>query len=282
MNRSLAFRSRRFSTAALLVAGVLFAAPAARAEFPFPPSPREVHHELRGLAHDVLRTLGRIPVEIHREVSAELGEFLIGSVYYGPHRHHHATYSFPVWIDGEVDYRPFVYCNSRLYGSYDARPQFWSGWGEPTQSRWCDHHHSWYPTAHACFRGHSRPQYRPSYGSNYRHDYRPQYREQYREQYRPDYRPHSGSHYGAPRDPAYRPEHRPSYRPEGRSDRRSTWRQDDRHGSRDGRRQDAYGRGQSGSSHRGDASHRRGGNGNDDRNGHNGSNDRNGGERDRH
>ena len=278
MNRSLAFRSRTFSTAALLVAGVLFAAPAARAEFPFPPSPREVHHELRGLAHDVLRTLGRIPVEIHREVSAELGEFLIGSVYYGPHRHYHATYSFPVWIGSEVDYRPFVYCNSRLYGSYDARPQFWSGWGEPTQSRWCDHHHSWYPTAHACFRGHSRPQYRPSYGSNYRHDYRPQEREQYR----PDYRPHSGSHYGAPRDPAYRPEHRPSYRPEGRSDRRSAWRQDDRHGSRDGRRQDAYGRGQSGSSHRGDGSHRRGGNGNDDRNGHNGSNDRNGGERDRH
>lgn len=274
MNRSLAFRRRTFSTAALLVAGVLVAAPAARAEFPFPPSPREVHHELRGLAHDVLRTLGRIPVEIHREVSAELGEFLIGSVYYGPHRHYHSTYSFPVWIGSEVDYRPFVYCNSRLYGSYEARPQFWSGWGEPTQSRWCDHHHSWYPTAHACFRTHSRPQYR--------NDYRPDYRPQYQPSYRPDYRPHSGSHYGAPRDPAYRPDHRPGYRPVGRSDHRSTWRQDDRHGSRDGRRQDTHGRGQGESSHRGDGSHRRGNNGSDDRNGHYGSNGHNDGERDRH
>jgi len=254
MDRSIAVRSRRCSTAAWLVAGVLFAAPAARADFPFPPSPREVHRELRSLAHDVLRTLGRIPVEIHREVSAELGEFLIGSVYYGPHRHYHATYSFPVWIDGVVDYRPFVYCNSRLYGSYATRPQFWSGWGEPAQSRWCDHHHSWYPTAHACFRAHSRPQYRPSYGSHDRHAYRHDYRPQHREQYGPDYRQ--------------------GHRPEGRSGGRPTWRQDDRHGSRDGRRQESHGRDQDGSRHRGD--------GDDNRNWHDGSNGHRDRERDRH
>lgn len=206
MNRVHAVRHSRISVAAfLLAAGALFAAPAARADFPFPPTPRELHHEVRELVHDVLRTLDRIPVEIHGEFAGDLDPFLAGSVYFAPHRHYHETYSFPVWIDGAVYYRPYVYCNHRLYGDYGARPQFWSGWGEPSQGRWCDHHHAYYPTAHACFHPQSgrrydtghRPAYGSGYDSSYRPEYRPQYRPEYRPQYRPEYRPKYPSSHGA-------------------------------------------------------------------------------------
>ena len=83
-----------------------------------------------------LRTLERIPMEMHREHMQDLAYFLSGDVYYGPHHHNHATYNFPVWIDGEVYYRPYSYCNGRLYGSYASRPQFWSGWGVESQGHW--------------------------------------------------------------------------------------------------------------------------------------------------
>ena len=168
MNRFHAVRRRRVSAAAaLLAAGALFAVPAARADFPFPPTPREVHRELSGLVHDVLRTLDRIPLEIHGEFAGDLNPFLAGNVYFAPHRHYHETYNFPVWIDGAVYYRPYVYCNHRLYGDYGdyrSRPQLWGGWGVASQGSWCGHHHAYYPTNHACF----RPQYRSQYGSDHR------------------------------------------------------------------------------------------------------------------
>jgi hypothetical protein len=167
-------RSQRLIRTALLLATAFVASSAARADFPFPPSPREVHREVHGVVHDVLRSLGRIPAEIHRDHVRHLRTFYAGNAYYGPHRHSHATYNFPVWVGGVVDYRPYVYCNGRLYGTYAARPQLWSGWGVASQGHWCGHHHAYYPTGHACF----RPQ---RHGS-----------------YRPPYRPHSGAQQHAP------------------------------------------------------------------------------------
>jgi len=160
MNRTSAashLRSRRSiaAGAVLLVAGAFPAARAARADFPLP-LPHEIHREVRAHVHDALRTLGRIPAEIHRDHVRNLEVFLGGNVYYAPHRHQHSTYNFPVYVDGGVDYRPYTYCNSRLYGSYASRPQFWAGWGVPSQGRWCSSHRSYYPTGHSCFSGRSR------------------------------------------------------------------------------------------------------------------------------
>lgn len=193
MNRTHAVCSRRRVSAAVvaLAAAALFTTSAVRADFPFPPTPHELHREVRSLVHDVLRTLDRIPVEIRGGHVGHLEPFLVANTYFGPHRHHHATYSFPVWIDGRVDYRPYVYCNSRLYGTYGARPQFWSGWGVESHGRWCGHHHAYYPTAHACFRPQYQRNYGRNYGSHYRQNYGPSYGPQYGTQHGSQY----GSHY---------------------------------------------------------------------------------------
>lgn len=143
----------------LLVAGAFPAARSVRADFPLP-LPHEIHREVRAHVHDALRSIGRIPAEIHRQHLRHLEVFLGGNVYYAPHRHHHATYNFPVSIDGGVHYRPYTYCNGRLYGRYASRPQFWMGWGVPSQGHWCSSHRSYYPTAHSCFHRPSR-----TYGS---------------------------------------------------------------------------------------------------------------------
>lgn len=208
MNRTHVLSLRNATAGLVLAAASLCAAPAARADLPFPPSPREVHREIRGVVHDVLRALDRIPVALHRDVAHDLEVFFVGSPYYGPHRHHHSVYSFPVWIDGSVSYRPFVYCNDRLFDGYASRPRLWSGWGEPSDGRYCDHHRAWYPSAHACFRGHVAPRYGAHHGSGHRSDYGPQYRQGYRQDYRPEYR-HEYRH-------EYRREYRQPHRPQSR------------------------------------------------------------------
>jgi hypothetical protein len=170
MNRFHAVRCQSIVAATLLVAaGGLFAAPAARADFPLP-LPHEIHREVRAHVHEALRTLGRIPAEIHRSHVRNLEVFLGGNAYYAPHRHHHATYNFPVSVDGGVVYRSYSYCNNRLYGSYASRPQFWMGWGVPSQGHWCSSHRSYYPTAHSCFRRPSRSHGYDSYPRGYRSD----------------------------------------------------------------------------------------------------------------
>jgi len=40
--------------------------------------------------------------------------YLAGDFYYGPHRHRHVVYSFPVAVGGVVSYRPHVYCGGAL------------------------------------------------------------------------------------------------------------------------------------------------------------------------
>lgn len=252
MNRVHAVRRRSVTVAVVTLAtGALLASPAARAEFPFPPSPRELHHEVRSLVHDVLRTLERIPMEIHREHMQDLAYFLSGDVYYGPHHHNHATYNFPVWIDGEVYYRPYSYCNGRLYGSYASRPQFWSGWGVESQGHWCSSHRSYYPTSHSCFRRSSGPHYRSQYGGHSSSQYR-NYDGNYGGNYGRNYSgSHSGQGYRSPQysQPApraqrgaqyqqqYREHHREQYRPQVRQQHQQQYRPQSRsHRSENGDR----------------------------------------------
>lgn len=207
----------------------------ARADFPFPPSPREVHREIHGLVHDVLRTLDRIPVQIYHEQTRPFEAFYVGNVYFAPHRHMHATYNFPVWIDGSVDYRPYVYCNSRLYGSYPTRPQFWTGWGVASQGSWCGHHHAYYPNAHACF----RPQRRSNHGSHHGPHYGNGYGSGYNSGYNSGGYGH-GSGYGNGHNSHQGPR---AYRNDGRGSHGS--REGSYNGSRHGSRSGGHGRGKS-------------------------------------
>ena len=78
---------------------------------------------------DVLRHLGRIPERIHDHHARHLEVFSGARVYYRPHRHHHASYLFPVWVDGAVAYRPYTYCGGRLFQPVAYRPHLWSDWG---------------------------------------------------------------------------------------------------------------------------------------------------------
>ena len=41
--------------------------------------------------------------------------YYAGSAYYGPHRHAHYTYRFPVWVGSTVVYRPYTYCGDSVY-----------------------------------------------------------------------------------------------------------------------------------------------------------------------
>ncbi len=38
-----------------------------------------------------------------------------GRVHYGPHRHDHYVYYFPLWSDDRYAYRPHYYCSGELY-----------------------------------------------------------------------------------------------------------------------------------------------------------------------
>jgi hypothetical protein len=41
--------------------------------------------------------------------------YYAGSAYYGPHRHVHSSYRFPVHVGQTVVYRPYAYCGDSLF-----------------------------------------------------------------------------------------------------------------------------------------------------------------------
>lgn len=231
MTRNPTTPRHRISAVALLAAGALFAAPAVRADFPLP---HELHQEIRADVHRVLRTLVRIPAEIHRDHVRHLDSFFGGNSYYEPHRHHHSTYNFPVRIDDGIDYRPYVYCNGRLYGHSAPRPQFWNEWGVASHGHWCGSHRNYYPTAHSCFRPQRHSGYR-SEARSYGRSYHPPYgRSHGSSHYRSESRSHGSSHYRSD-GRSNRSYHRPEGRSNGHSYQRPGYRSDSRshHGRRD-------------------------------------------------
>ena len=62
-------------------------------------------------------------IEIHGDVLAFMNEITAaltrkrGRSYYGPHRHYHEVYHFPVHTDHGRYFRPHVYCQGDLYGT---------------------------------------------------------------------------------------------------------------------------------------------------------------------
>ena len=151
----------------LAAAGALAVATPAAAE----------HDSLLGLrigvhahVHDVLRELGRVPDRIHAHHRAHLDVFLGGRSYYAPHRHHHVTYSFPVWVDGAVVYRPYVYCDDVLFSPAGARFELWYEGGHGHGGYWCGHCHGYSAQRHSHYRYEPRPRYdAPDW--RYRHAY---------------------------------------------------------------------------------------------------------------
>lgn len=83
------------------------------------PSPANAHrghskHAPRGVAHGHYKhhkTVPRVIASVHR---GHYSPYFDGRVYYAPHRHHHARYLFPVFLNGAVVYQPYFYCGSNL------------------------------------------------------------------------------------------------------------------------------------------------------------------------
>lgn len=183
-----------FATAALLVAGTFFAAAPASAG---PPSPREVHRQVRGHLldvlggiHDLARVLDPIPLFLEVATRGDLEVYFDGQEYYGPHRHYHDVYSFPVLVDGVVVYRPHVYCDARLFsgvGGYYPRNNIYYRSDEFRSHRGYDRDHHW---DHRWDRG-RRESDRDRSRDRYRDDSRDRYRDDSRDHYRDDSRSRS-------------------------------------------------------------------------------------------
>ncbi|MCI0408382.1 MAG: hypothetical protein L0191_07445 [Acidobacteria bacterium] len=61
-----------------------------------------------------------VPRHIYVENRSLYQPYLLGRAYYGPHRHYHSTYQFPVYVNGFVAYRPYAYCGDQVFISASA------------------------------------------------------------------------------------------------------------------------------------------------------------------
>jgi hypothetical protein len=55
------------------------------------------------------------PARMQHHLVAEYRPFFAGDIYFGPHRHYHAIYLFPVQTGHGVVYREFEYCGGDLF-----------------------------------------------------------------------------------------------------------------------------------------------------------------------
>ena len=69
----------------------------------------------------------RGPIEVHRGFHERVrnhGVRYVGRAYYRPHHHYHRIYNFPVVVGGVVSYRPYDYCDDRLFvGAFVPLPR---------------------------------------------------------------------------------------------------------------------------------------------------------------
>jgi len=71
---------------------------------------RQPHHgKVRVQRHDRF-----VPRTVALGYHGPYSSFYSGRMYFPAHRHHHATYRFPVVVDGYVVYRPYAYCDGNL------------------------------------------------------------------------------------------------------------------------------------------------------------------------
>ena len=84
------------------------------------PSPIDIHKRVhKRVVKDVRRVL-EVPRKIHHSHVNAFKSFYHGRSYYGPHKHHHAVYRYPVYYGGHVSYRPYHYCNDSLFITHHA------------------------------------------------------------------------------------------------------------------------------------------------------------------
>lgn len=57
----------------------------------------------------------RVPQVITVEHRGDYRPYYKGRSYYGPHRHYHNSYRFPVYVNGAVVHRPYAYCGDQLF-----------------------------------------------------------------------------------------------------------------------------------------------------------------------
>jgi len=56
-----------------------------------------------------------VPRRIYVDNRGTYQPYFYGRAYYGPHRHYHTTYQFPVYLNGSVVYRPYSYCGDQIF-----------------------------------------------------------------------------------------------------------------------------------------------------------------------
>lgn len=99
---------------AILIGAALTAA--CLVAFPSPATAHRGHskHAPRGVAHGHYKHYKSVPRIIASAQRGYYSPYFDGRVYYAPHRHHHARYLFPVFLNGAVVYQPYFYCDSHL------------------------------------------------------------------------------------------------------------------------------------------------------------------------
>ena len=76
-------------------------------------------HRGRGHAYKKARVYSApnwvVPRHIYVENYNTYQPYFRGRAYYGPHRHYHSTYQFPVYVNGLAVYRPYAYCGDQIF-----------------------------------------------------------------------------------------------------------------------------------------------------------------------
>jgi len=75
---------------------------------------RHVHKHMKRL-HTTPFVHPAVPRRIFVESRSRYHPYSTGRIYYGPHRHHHSSYRFPVFVNGAVVYRPYTYCGDQVF-----------------------------------------------------------------------------------------------------------------------------------------------------------------------
>ena len=71
-----------------------------------------------------------VPRRIYVENRSYYQPYHTGTIFYGPHRHYHQVYSFPVWVNNAVAYRPYYYCGDQVFiGASAPLPRLAFGFG---------------------------------------------------------------------------------------------------------------------------------------------------------
>lgn len=112
---------RKRMARSMMLAGAALAALILAAQVPAEAHGKHGHHPRHGAAHayPYYPSSGAVyvPRRFYAPDAVTYRPWFAGQVYYGPHRHYHASYRFPVMVDGAVVYRPYAYCDDRLFVS---------------------------------------------------------------------------------------------------------------------------------------------------------------------